>query len=58
MTTPRLFSFFICLLPVINILCFSGLNRFTSTLITVDLPDTTTGDMRGGQGVGLSPPAL
>ena len=54
MITPRLFSFFICLLLVINILCFSilisGLNRFTSTLITVDLPDTTAGDMRGWTG--------
>ena len=54
MTTPRLFSFFISLLLVINILCFSiliaGLNRFSSTLITVDLPDTTAGDMRGWTG--------
>ena len=54
MITPRLFSFFICLLLVISILCFSiliaGLNRFTSTLITVDLPDTTAGDMRGWTG--------
>ena len=62
MITPRLFSFFICLLLVINILCFSiliaGLNRFTSTLITVDLPDTTAGDTRGwtgGRSVPLPP---
>ena len=52
MITPRLFFFFICLLLVINILCFSILiaGRFTSTLITVEMPDTTAGDMRGWTG--------
>ena len=48
---PSVIFLFLLLTAVINILCFSiliaGLNRFTSTLITVDLPDTTAGDMRG-----------
>ena len=51
MITPSVIFLFLLLTAGINILCFSilieGLNRFTSTLITVDLPDTTAGDMRG-----------
>ena len=54
MITPSVIFLFHLLTAGKNILCFSiliaGLNRFTTTLITVDLPDTTAGDMRGWTG--------